>query len=89
MDHSRERRSHSSDGLTIPIPGADAGPSQPGCQVRESADGFALQALDNGTPVFVNGLPVTTRRLEPHDELRIGDSLFIVQRRRTRCASPR
>jgi Nif-specific regulatory protein len=27
----------------------------------------------------VNGLPVTTRVLEPHDELRIGDSLFVAR----------
>ena len=57
-----------SDGLTIP----------PGCAIRQSMDGFALHAPDNGTPVFVNGLPITTRRLEPHDELLIGDSLFLV-----------
>ena len=50
----------------------------PGCSIRATADGFALHAHDNGTPVFVNGLPLTTRRLEPHDEVRIGDSLFIV-----------
>ena len=57
-----------SDGLTIP----------PGCAIRQSTDGFALHAPDNGTPVFVNGLPITERRLEPHDELLIGDSLFLV-----------
>jgi transcriptional regulator with GAF, ATPase, and Fis domain len=67
------------DGVTIPIPATDAGSAQPVCRIRESADGFALHALDNGTPVFVNGLPVTTRRLEAHDELRIGDSLFVVR----------
>jgi DNA-binding NtrC family response regulator len=67
-----------SDGLTIPIPGADAGSAQTGCSINQSADGLELHAIDNGTPVFVNGLPVTTRRLEPHDELRIGDSLFVV-----------
>jgi Nif-specific regulatory protein len=66
-----------SDGVTIPIQGVDASATPSGCSIRESADGFAVHALD-GTPVFVNGLPVTTRRLEPHDELRIGDSLFIV-----------
>jgi transcriptional regulator with GAF, ATPase, and Fis domain len=67
-----------SDGLTIPIPGTDPGSVQPGCTVSAATDGFALHALDNGTPIFVNGLPATTRRLELHDELRIGDSLFIV-----------
>src|SRR5688500_4133903 len=67
-----------SDGVTIPIRADDASSTQPGCTIRQSADGFTLNAIDNGTPVFVNGLPVTTRHLEPHDELRIGDSLFIV-----------
>ena len=67
-----------SDGITIPIPPADASSPEPACSIRESADGFALHAIDNGTPVFVNGLPVTTRRLEAHDEILIGDSLFVV-----------
>src|SRR5215203_5835451 len=57
-----------SDGLTIP----------PCCDIRASADGFEVHSLDRAAPVFVNGLPVTTRRLRAHDELRIGDSLFIV-----------
>jgi Nif-specific regulatory protein len=57
-----------SNGLTI----------GPCCDIRQSADGFSLHAADNGTPVFVNGLPMTTRHLEPHDELLIGDSLFVV-----------
>ena len=58
-----------SDGLTIP----------PCCAIRHSAEGFTLHALDQAVPVFVNGLPVTGRRLEAHDELLIGDSLFLVR----------
>ncbi len=68
-----------SDGLTIPTPDADADPARAGCTIRASAGGFSLQAADGPVEAFVNGLPVTTRRLEPHDQLRIGDSLFIVQ----------
>jgi transcriptional regulator with GAF, ATPase, and Fis domain len=69
-----------SDGLTIPNPNAAATPGRPCCRIRESdGGGFVLHALDRQMPVFVNGLPVTTRRLEARDELRIGDSLFIVE----------
>jgi transcriptional regulator with GAF, ATPase, and Fis domain len=67
------------DGLTIHIPNGETGSGRPCCRIRNSDDGsFAVQALDRHAPVFVNGLPVTTRRLEPRDELLIGDSLFIV-----------
>ena len=68
-----------SNGLTINSPSAEADSGRPCCRIRESDDGgFVLHALDRQTPVFVNGLPVTTRRLEPRDELLIGDSMFIV-----------
>jgi transcriptional regulator with GAF, ATPase, and Fis domain len=68
-----------SDGLTISCPNAEAESGRPCCRIRESDDGgFIMHALDRHTPVFVNGLPVTTRRLEARDELLIGDSLFVV-----------
>src|SRR5947207_6113323 len=69
-----------SDGVTIPNPDADAGSARPCCRIRQAADGFVLYVVDRQMAVFVNGLPVTTRRLELHDELRIADSLFIVER---------
>jgi transcriptional regulator with GAF, ATPase, and Fis domain len=47
-------------------------------RVRADADRFVLDALHEEPPIFVNGLPATTRRLEPRDELRIGDSIFVV-----------
>jgi two-component system response regulator HydG len=50
----------------------------PICHVRALDGGFVLHAVDEQTPVFVNGLPAATRRLELRDELRIGDSFFIV-----------
>jgi Nif-specific regulatory protein len=47
------------------------------------ADGLTLRELakvfDTDAPIFVNGLPAATRLLEPHDEVRIGDSLFVVR----------
>jgi transcriptional regulator with GAF, ATPase, and Fis domain len=67
-----------SHGLTIPTPGAGAPSARPACRIGESNDGFVLEALDSDTPVFVNGLPVTARKLSADDELRIGESLFIV-----------
>ena len=68
-----------SDGLTISSPDAGADSGRPCCRIRKSDDGgFVMHALDRHAPVFVNGLPVTTRRLESRDELLIGDSLFLV-----------
>jgi transcriptional regulator with GAF, ATPase, and Fis domain len=68
------------DGLTIG--GIDAGTdgSRPCCRIRASEHGgFVLTVLDRRTPVFVNGLPVKTRALELRDELRIGDSFFVIR----------
>jgi Nif-specific regulatory protein len=67
------------DGLALG--GADVGPEDapPCCRISAANGWFVLHALDRQTAVFVNGLPVTTRTLEPRDELRIGDSLFIVR----------
>ncbi len=58
-----------SDGLTIPTPEGNANAGQPYCRICESEGGLALHVIDHVTPVFVNGLPVTTRHLEAHDEL--------------------
>ena len=68
------------DGLTVGGGDFAAEGSRPCCRFRATGGaGFVLQALDRQTPLFVNGLPVTTRALEPHDELRIGDTLFVVR----------
>ena len=67
------------DGVTI----ADAcGPTtggRPCCRFAAASSGFVLHVVQRETLVFVNGLAVTTRVLEPHDELRVGDSLFIAR----------
>jgi two-component system response regulator HydG len=68
------------DGAIVAGPGAAPAGQQRWLRVRTNGNGgFVLQALDRRTPVFVNGLPLTTRPIEPRDELRVGDSLFIVQ----------
>jgi len=60
----------------VTISAAESG--APICRVHAEGDGFVLEALQEGMPVFLNGLPATARPLAPRDELRIGDSLFIV-----------
>jgi two-component system, NtrC family, response regulator HydG len=68
------------DGVIVAGPNAGGAGQHRWLRVRINGHGaFVLQALDRRAPVFVNGLPLTTRPLEPRDELRVGDSLFIVQ----------
>ena len=67
------------DGLTVSDPRNASGRVRACCRIRVSDDGrFVLHALDRTTPVFINGLPITSRALERRDEVRIGDSLFVV-----------
>jgi Nif-specific regulatory protein len=64
------------DGLTLS--GPDDG--RPLCRFRASVDGaFVVETMDDHAPVLVNGLPVATREIEARDELRIGDSQFVVR----------
>ena len=67
------------DGLTLS--GPDDG--RPLCRFRASgAGGFEVEALADEASVFVNGLPVATTapvRIEARDELRVGDSQFVVR----------
>ena len=67
------------DGLTLGA--TDDGP--PLCRFRTSGDGgFVVETLADDASVFVNGLPVATQtpvQIEPRDELRIGESLFVVR----------
>jgi Nif-specific regulatory protein len=67
------------DGVTIGGPDVGLEPDQRGLRVRAGDDGFALQALDRHTPLFVNGLPLTSRPLQRRDEVRIGDAVFVVE----------
>ncbi len=63
------------DSLTLSAP--DDG--RPLCRFHASGDGFTVETLDEHVPVFVNGLPVVTQALEARDELRVGDSQFVVR----------
>jgi Nif-specific regulatory protein len=68
------------DGVAIGPP--DGGPDRQArwFRVRATDEGdFVLHAADRRTPLFVNGLPLTSRPLAPRDEVRVGDSLFIVE----------
>jgi Nif-specific regulatory protein len=68
------------DGVTVGGPDGDLDRQHRWFRVRSTGDGgFVLHALDRRMPLFVNGLPLTSRPLAPRDELRVGDSLFIVQ----------
>jgi Nif-specific regulatory protein len=53
------------------------------CRFRTSgAGGFEVEALADDAAVFVNGLPVATGapvQIEARDELRVGDSQFVVR----------
>jgi two-component system response regulator HydG len=76
------------DGLIIEAPskGEDA---RVYCHVRAAPEGtFALQTLDEHAAVFANGLPVSTRSLQPGDEVRIGDSVFIAREEEQVAAPP-
>jgi Nif-specific regulatory protein len=65
------------DGLTLGD-AADAAAATC-CRIYEARNGgFTLQSLDSDSPVFINGLPAGARLLEPYDEVRIGDTLFVV-----------
>jgi transcriptional regulator with GAF, ATPase, and Fis domain len=72
------------DGLTL-SPADEGGPV---CRVRASDGGFVLELLEPDAPVFINGLPLTARPLVERDEIRIGDSLFIVRSDEAHATSP-
>jgi len=63
-----------SDGVTV---GEVEGES-PSLRIGASNGGFTLDVLDSQVPIFLNGLPPTERLLEPHDELQIGESIWVV-----------
>ena len=67
------------DGLTLS--GPDDG--RPLCRFRASSDGtFVVETLDDQAPLFVNGLPLAVGApvpIAPRDELRLGESQFVVQ----------
>jgi Nif-specific regulatory protein len=73
------------DGLTLSP--ADGAPAV--CRVRASDGGnFVLEPLEQDAPIFINGLPLTARTLVERDDIRIGDSLFIVRTDESHATSP-
>jgi transcriptional regulator with GAF, ATPase, and Fis domain len=77
------------DGLRVEPPAEIRERRGPSCRVRASADGtFVLHALDHHGSVFVNGLPVTSRPLQPGDEVRLGDSVFVARHEERVASSP-
>ena len=49
------------------------------CVIRKDGDGFRLQDLESRNNTFVSGVPIRDRVLDPGDEIRIGNSIFIFQ----------
>src|SRR5262249_40763868 len=54
----------------------DRSASRRHCLIRREGAQFKVVDLESRNGTFVNGLPVTERRLEDGDEIRIGNSLF-------------
>jgi len=68
------------DGVIVSGPDGTTDRQQRWFRIRATETGdFVLQHLDRRTPLFLNGLPLTSRPLQLRDELRFGDSLFVVQ----------
>jgi Nif-specific regulatory protein len=67
------------DGTIVEGPDGSLDRQQRWFRIRASDEGgFLVHALDRRTPLFVNGLPLTSRPLQVRDELRFGESLFVV-----------
>lgn len=52
--------------------------------IRASADHFELEAVTAGAPVLVNGRSIERTRLQSGDEITLGDTVFVFQRRTTK-----
>src|SRR5438045_2779940 len=47
------------------------------CVIKKDGEHFIITDLDSRNGTFVNHVPVKERKLEPGDEVRVGNSLFI------------
>src|SRR5437588_5348807 len=47
------------------------------CVIKKDGEHFTLTDLDSRNGTFVNHVPVKERKLDPGDEIRVGNSLFI------------
>ena len=61
---------------TVSIP--DASLAARHCAVRKQGEQFQLHVLEAMATVLVNGLPVASRVLQDGDEIKIGNSVFLV-----------
>jgi Nif-specific regulatory protein len=67
------------DGTTVHGPQDSLDRQERWFRIRANDDGeLVVQPFDRRTPLFVNGLPLTSRPLRVRDEVRFGDSLFVV-----------
>jgi Nif-specific regulatory protein len=55
----------------------DGAVSRRHCVIEPKDDGFKITDLGSSNGTFVNGVPVKERGLQPGDQLRIGNSLFV------------
>src|SRR5688572_26915913 len=59
------------------------------CVIRPEEGRFRLQDLESHNGTFINGIPTGDHLLENGDELRVGESLFLIQLEETDEAAPR
>jgi len=71
------------------IPILDPLVSRRHCVVRRNGDGFEIQDLDSSNCTFVNGLPVQRRALVHGDQIRIGNSIFVLHCAETEAQATR
>ena len=64
---------HSANNLYL----EDHGVSRKHCVFVRSGNRCELKDLESSNGTFVNGAPITARKLDPGDEIRIGASLFV------------
>jgi Nif-specific regulatory protein len=78
---------HLADGLVLET-GTGSSRELPCRVTASSSGGFVVHATSRRVPVFVNGLSVRSHELQPHDELQIGDSSFVVRAAQATSVSP-
>lgn len=55
----------------------DAAVSRKHCVITQTSGQFKIQDLNSRNSTFVNGVPITERKLDSGDEIKIGSSLFV------------
>ncbi len=72
------------------LPITDPSVSRRHCILRREGDGFKILDLDSRNGTFVNGQAVKEGRLRHHDEISVGDSifLFLIEENTDKLAAP-